>query len=51
MVQLKTSEVTCMGVLAQLQVNFDIEIVEDFISHYAIVCEDIIKVPFVLEKE
>lgn len=40
MVQLKTSEVTYMGILAQLEVDFDIEIVEDFISHYAIMCEN-----------
>jgi len=29
-----------MGILAQLEVDFDIEIVEDFISHYAIMCEN-----------
>lgn len=40
MVQLKTSEVCNMGILAQLEVDFDIEIVEDFISHYAIMCEN-----------
>lgn len=40
MVQLETSEVTYMGILAQLEVDFDIEIVEDFISHYAIMCEN-----------
>lgn len=40
MVQLRTSEVTYMGILAQLEVDFDIEIVEDFISHYAIMCEN-----------
>ena len=40
MVQLETSEVTYMGILAQLEVDFDLEIVEDFISHYAIMCEN-----------
>jgi len=40
MVQLKTSEVCAMGILAQLEVDFDIEIVEDFVSHYAIMCEN-----------
>lgn len=40
MVQLKTSEGKNMGILAQLEVDFDIEIVEDFISHYAIMCEN-----------
>lgn len=29
-----------MGILAQLEVDFDIEIIEDFISHYAIMCEN-----------
>ena len=29
-----------MGILTQLEVDFDIEIVEDFISHYAIMCEN-----------
>lgn len=29
-----------MGILSQLEVDFDIEIVEDFISHYAIMCEN-----------
>ncbi|WP_263832034.1 Hpt domain-containing protein [Sulfurospirillum oryzae] len=29
-----------MGLLAQLEVDFDIEIVGDFISHYAIMCEN-----------
>ena len=29
-----------MGILAQLEVDFDIEIVEDFISHFAIMCEN-----------
>lgn len=29
-----------MGILMQLEVDFDIEIVEDFISHYAIMCEN-----------
>lgn len=29
-----------MGILAQLEVDFDLEIVEDFISHYAIMCEN-----------
>jgi len=29
-----------MGILAQLEVDFDIEIVEDFVSHYAIMCEN-----------
>ena len=40
MVQLKTSEGKNMGILAQLEVDFDIEIVEDFITHYAIMCEN-----------
>ncbi len=29
-----------MGLLSQLEIDFDIEIVEDFISHYAIMCEN-----------
>jgi len=29
-----------MGILTQLEVDFDIEIVEDFVSHYAIMCEN-----------
>ena len=29
-----------MGILAQLEVDFDIDIVGDFISHYAIMCEN-----------
>lgn len=29
-----------MGILAQLEVDFDIEIVEDFVTHYAIMCEN-----------
>ena len=29
-----------MGLLAQLEVDYDIEIVGDFISHYAIMCEN-----------
>jgi len=29
-----------MGILAQMEVDFDIEIVEDFVSHYAIMCEN-----------
>ena len=29
-----------MGILAQLEVDLDIEILEDFISHYAIMCEN-----------
>ncbi len=29
-----------MGILAQLEVDFDIEIVEDFVSHFAIMCEN-----------
>ena len=40
MVQLKISEVNNTGILSQLEVDFDIEIVEDFISHYAIMCEN-----------
>jgi len=28
-----------MGLFSQLEVDFDLEIVEDFISHYAIMCE------------
>jgi len=40
MVQFRTSEVSNMGILTQLEVDFDIEIVEDFISHYAIMCEN-----------
>lgn len=29
-----------MGILKQLEVDFDIEIVGDFLSHYAIMCEN-----------
>ena len=29
-----------MGILAQLEVDFDMEIVEDFVSHFAIMCEN-----------
>jgi len=28
-----------MGLFSQLEVDFDLEIVEDFVSHYAIMCE------------
>ncbi|MDD3324340.1 MAG: Hpt domain-containing protein [Sulfurospirillaceae bacterium] len=30
-----------MGILAQMEVDFDLELVEDFVSHYAIMCENI----------
>lgn len=29
-----------MGILTQLEVDFDIEIVEDFVSHFGIMCEN-----------
>ena len=29
-----------MGLFSQLEVDFDLEIVEDFISHYGIMCEN-----------
>lgn len=28
-----------MGIFAQMEIDFDLEIVEDFISHYGIMCE------------
>lgn len=33
------AEGVLMGLFRQLEVDFDLEIVEDFISHYAIMCE------------
>ncbi len=28
-----------MGILAQLEIDYDLEVVEDFISHYGVMCE------------
>lgn len=30
-----------MGLLSQIEIDYDLEIVEDFISHYGIMCESI----------
>ena len=40
-----------MGLFSQLEVDFDLEIVEDFISHYAIMCETMEPLIIGLEKE
>ena len=40
-----------MGILTQLEVDFDIEIVEDFVSHYAIMCENMEPLVIGLSKE
>ncbi len=40
-----------MGLFSQLEVDFDLEIVEDFISHYAIMCESMEPLIIGLEKE
>jgi len=37
---LGVDERMAMGLFRQLEVDFDLEIVEDFISHYAIMCEN-----------
>jgi len=37
---LDVDERMAMGLFRQLEVDFDLEIVEDFISHYAIMCEN-----------
>ena len=29
-----------MGIFSRLEVDFDLEIVEDFVSHYGIMCEN-----------
>lgn len=40
-----------MGILAQMEADFDLEIVEDFISHYAIMCENMEPLIIGLNKE
>ncbi len=40
-----------MGLFSQLEVDFDLEIVEDFISHYAIMCETMEPLIISLEKK
>ena len=40
-----------MGLFSQLEVDFDLEIVEDFISHYAIMCETMEPLIIGLEKQ
>ena len=40
-----------MGLFSQLEVDFDLEIVEDFISHYAIMCETMEPLIIGLEKK
>ncbi|ACZ11439.1 Hpt domain-containing protein [Sulfurospirillum deleyianum] len=40
-----------MGILKQLEVDFDIEIVGDFLSHYAIMCENMEPLIIGLSKE
>lgn len=40
-----------MGLLAQLEVDFDIEIVEDFVLHYSIMCENMEPLVIGLSKE
>ena len=40
-----------MGLFSQLEVDFDLEIVEDFISHYTIMCETMEPLIIGLEKK
>ncbi|AFL67765.1 Hpt domain-containing protein [Sulfurospirillum barnesii] len=40
-----------MGILKQLEVDYDIEIVGDFLSHYAIMCENMEPLIIGLSKE
>lgn len=40
-----------MGLFSQLEVDFDLEIVEDFISHYGIMCETMEPLIIGLEKK
>jgi len=40
-----------MGLFRQLEVDFDLEIVEDFVSHYAIMCENMEPLVIGLEKK
>ena len=40
-----------MGLFLQLEIDFDLEIVEDFISHYAIMCETMEPLIIGLEKK
>ncbi len=40
-----------MGLFSQLEVDYDLEIVEDFISHYAIMCETMEPLIIGLEKK
>lgn len=37
--QLQRQGRTKMGILTQIEIDFDLEIVEDFVAHYAIMCE------------
>ncbi len=30
-----------MGIYAQLEIDFDLDIVEDFVNHYAVMCENL----------
>lgn len=40
-----------MGLFSQLEIDFDLEIVEDFISHYGIMCETMEPLIIGLEKK
>ena len=40
-----------MGLFSQLEIDFDLDIVEDFISHYAIMCETMEPLIIGLEKK
>lgn len=40
-----------MGLYAQLEIDFDLDIVEDFINHYAIMCENLEPLIIDLNKE
>ncbi len=40
-----------MGLFSQLEIDFDLEIVEDFVSHYAIMCETMEPLIIGLEKK
>ncbi len=40
-----------MGLFSQLEVDFDLEIVEDFVSHYGIMCETMEPLIIGLEKK
>ncbi len=40
-----------MGLYAQLEIDFDLDIVEDFINHYSIMCENLEPLIINLKKE